>query len=53
MNYDRRGLGGRTGVIAANIEMVFIGVAIADYAGSEVVAAWWSEGCIGGRVSGI
>lgn len=38
----------RPGMIAADVEVIFVGVSGPDYAGFEVVAAWWSEGCIGG-----
>lgn len=37
-------------MIAADVEVVFVGTAIPDHAGFEVVAAWWSEGCVGRRV---
>ena len=43
-------------MIAADIEIVSIGIAIASHAGLEVVAAWWSESrigcCIGGTGRG-
>lgn len=35
-------------MIAADVEVIFVGIPGPDYAGFEVVAAWWSEGCIGG-----
>ena len=34
----------RTGVIAADVEVVFIGIAVVEDAGFEVVAGWWG-GC--------
>lgn len=42
----------RTGVVAADVEIVFVSIAIADYACLEVVTAWWSDGRIGGCVGG-
>lgn len=35
-------------MIAADVEVILVGIADPDYAGFEIVAAWWSEGCIGG-----
>lgn len=40
----------RTGVIAADVEVVFVGVAVIQDDGLEVVAAWWGECCVGGGV---
>lgn len=40
-------------MITTDVETIFVGIALADYAGLEVVAAWWSDGCIAGRVGGI
>ena len=34
-------------MIAADVEIIFVGIAVVDYAGLEVVAAWSSESCIG------
>ena len=34
-------------MVAAHVEAVFVGVAGADDAGFEVVAAWGSDGCSG------
>ena len=39
-------------MIAADVEAIFVGIAIANYACLEVVTAWWSDGCIGGCVCG-
>lgn len=30
-------------MVAANIEIVLVGIAIVNHAGFEVVATWWSE----------
>ena len=38
----------RTGVVAADVEVVFIGVAIVEDAGLEVVTTWWGDCCVGG-----
>ena len=35
-------------MIAADVEAIFVGIASADYACFEVVAAWWGDGCVGG-----
>lgn len=39
-------------MIAADVEIVFVGIAIADYACFKVVSAWWSDGRVGGCVGG-
>ena len=40
-------------MIAADVEIVFIGVGSVEDAGLEVVAARWGEGRVGGRVGGV
>ena len=35
-------------MIAANVEVIFVGVAVVEDDGFEVVAAWWGECCVGG-----
>ena len=55
-NGERWGEGGgskQTGVIAADVEVVLVGIAIADHAGLEVVAARRGDGRVGRRVGGI
>ena len=34
-------------MIGADVEIIFVGVAIVENAGLEVVAAWWGDGCVG------
>lgn len=38
----------RTGVIAADEEVVFVVMAAVERAGLEVVAAWWGDVRVGG-----
>lgn len=38
----------RTGVVAADVEVIFIGIAIAEDAGFEVVAGGWGDCRVGG-----
>ena len=49
---DVKGKGGgafeRTGVIAADEEVVFVVMAAVERAGLEVVAAWWGDVRVGG-----
>ena len=39
-------------MIAADVETVFVGVAVAFDAGLEVVLGWWGDGVVSGYVDG-
>ena len=35
-------------MIATNVEIILVGVAIVEDDGFEIIAAWWGKCCVGG-----